>query len=188
MTAQLFAALRKDATLSDVHVTTALGNEGGKKRAKMFRAFLAGSGYTPTQPVEVETAKRDGEWSLSLPIVKTDDDMRVAYGWASVTEEGGRTVTDQQGDQIDVPDLIDAAHDFMLSSRNAGDMHDVMGVGKVVESMVFSPDVQKALGIELGKVGWFIAMKISDADVWTRVKSGELGAFSIGGMSRRVPV
>jgi hypothetical protein len=53
---------------------------------------------------------------------------------------------------------------------------------------VFAPEVQKALGVDLGKVGWFIGLKIEDVGVWKRVKSGELSAFSFGGRGVREPI
>ena len=46
-------------------------------------------------------------------------------------------------------------------------------------------DVQKALGIDLGKVGWFGAMRFRDDEVWAAVKSGKFRAFSIGGTGVR---
>ena len=48
--------------------------------------------------------------------------------------------------------------------------------------------MQKALGVDLGKVGWFIGLKIEDDGVWKRVKSGELAAFSFGGRGVREPI
>lgn len=175
MVARLFAAFRKDApAVGDVHAATALGNQSDKRKARPFKAVIG------------DTLKC--EWSVAVPVMKTDDETRTAYGWASVTEIGGQTVTDLQGDQIETADLVKAAHDFMLASRQGGDMHEVVGIGRVVESMVFTPEAQKSLGIELGKVGWYIAMKIDDEAVWKRVKAGELAAFSIGGVGQRHPL
>lgn len=168
MTARLFNDIRKDADTGDVHVSTALGNDKGKKK----------------KPKD-DIAKYD--WSISVPVAKLDEEQRCVYGWASVISEGGQVVTDLQGDQIEVGDLVKAAHDFMLASREGGDMHEVVGIGKVVESMVLTPAIQQTLGIDLKKIGWLIGMKISDDGVWARAKSGELAAFSIGGSGARVP-
>lgn len=186
MSAKTFSQLvEKDFTASGVHVTTAIGNEGskGKKKpaSRRFSDFVR------------ELNKRgmdDGEpprWNIPLEITKTDDELRVVYGWASMAMDGGNHIVDVQGDKIDVPDLVKAAHDYVTCSREAGDLHKTFGIGKVVESIVFTPDVQKSLGIDLGKTGWFIGMKIEDDSVWKRVKSGELRAFSIGGSAERVP-
>ncbi len=54
-----------------------------------------------------------------------------------------------------------------------------------VESLVFTPDVQKALGVDLGKVGWWIGGFVKADDTWADVKSGKLRTLSIGGSAVR---
>lgn len=130
----------------------------------------------------------EDDWTLVAQISKVDDDKRMIYGWASVIEENGTMVTDRQGDEMDVEELVKAAHDFMLNARVTGEMHKKLGVGQAVESMVFTHDLQKALGVDLGRVGWFVGMKINDDNVWARVKAGELGFLSIGGRGVRKPI
>ena len=51
--------------------------------------------------------------------------------------------------------------------------------------MVFTRQKQEALGIDLGKVGWFVGFKVDDADVWAKIKSGERPMFSIAGKAKR---
>lgn len=169
----------KDAVVSDVHTPTALGND----RKRKARSFL--SAITPKPKVD-PTEKRDTNWSVSVPIAKVDDDEHMIWGWASVIEEDGTVVTDKQDDKIELAELSTAARTFMKFYRVGGDMHEAMGAGDIVESIVFTPDLQKALGIDLKKVGWFIGYHVTDADVWKRVKSGDLKAFSFGGRARRV--
>ena len=171
--------LFKDFAVGDAHTTTALGNEGKRK----FKSFVSAITMKP----KTEQADKS-DWSASAPIVKVDDEQHMVWGWASVITENGDAVTDRQGDQIDIADLVKAAHGFITDSRVGGDMHDIMGIGAVVESIVFAPEVQKALGVDLGKVGWFIGLKIEDDGVWKRVKSGELAAFSFGGRGVREPI
>jgi Putative phage serine protease XkdF len=170
--------LFKDAVASDVHATTALGNQGRRK----FRAFLSN---VTLKPKGVETDKRDADFSFIVPIAKVDEDRQIVYGWASVIEEDGVVVTDKQDDQIEIDDLSKAAHAFMKFYRVGGDMHETMGTGEIVESIVFTKDVQKALGVDLKKIGWFIGYHVTSADVWKRVKAKELVAFSFGGRARR---
>ena len=122
--------------------------------------------------------------SLQGKITKVDADERIAYGWFSVIEKDGKAVVDSQGDVIAEKTLTKAVHEFLVDSRAGKVMHGGRRVADVVESMVFSKDVQKALGIDLGLVGWFGAMKFRDDAVWERVKSGELKAFSIGGTAK----
>jgi hypothetical protein len=64
-------------------------------------------------------------------------------------------------------------------------MHEGEPVSDVVASIVFTAELQKQLGIDLKKVGWFIGMQIFDDGIKKRVKSGELRSFSIGGRGIR---
>jgi hypothetical protein len=117
----------------------------------------------------------------------------LVYGWASVIEKNGKVVTDHQGDRISVDELTKAAHDYMSNSRIGGAMHmhdsdkpdTPLSAGEVVESMVMSHDLQKALGIDLGRVGWLIGYRIDDEHVRKAAASGTLPAFSIGGKGVR---
>ena len=130
---------------------------------------------------------------MHVRIAKVDDGLQVVWGYASVIEEQGKPVIDAQGDLIESDELVKAAHDFVSSSRTGGLMHikDQSGkaiqVGEVVESIVLTKDLQSALGIDLGRVGWFVGMHVPDPAIWSRIKSGELQAFSIGGSGLRTP-
>lgn len=182
MSATKFASLiAKDFTADSVHVTTAIGNGRRKKKTRKFSDFVDALSKS------VDVAEESASWSFPVEIAKSDDELRVVYGWASMSKEGDDHVVDLQGDKIAVPDLVKAAHEYVTNFRDGGDLHTTLGIGKVVESIVLTPEVQKALGIDLGKVGWFIGMKVDDDGVWKRVKSGELKAFSIGGSGSRVP-
>lgn len=127
------------------------------------------------------------DFELRCDFEKVDDELRIVYGWASVTSEANKAIVDLQGDIIEIADLQKAAHDFITFERQAGDMHVEMGVGTVVDSVVFTADVQKSLGIDLGRQGWWIGMKVTDDSVWKRVKSGDFTGFSIGGTGNRTP-
>lgn len=124
---------------------------------------------------------------LNAEINKADDDKRLVYAWASVVTKNGEPVTDHQDDVISVEDLEEAAHGFMMNSRESGEMHiKTTGIGKVVESMVFTKQMQDALGIDLGQEGWFVVMKIDDDEAWAKVKDGTYKMLSIGGKATRV--
>ena len=117
---------------------------------------------------------------FTADIFKVDLEKRLVTGWFSVIKEDGEVVIDNQGDVILEETLEKAAHQFMQESRMGGHMHETEA-GGIVESIVFTEDKQKQLGIELGKVGWFGTYKVFDDSVWERVKSGDLPMFSIGG-------
>jgi cation transport regulator ChaB len=127
--------------------------------------------------------------AIRIEIAKRDDEQRVVYGWLSVAKDkDGRHIVDKQGDVIPVAELEAAAHDFMLASREAGDMHErVTGIGKVVESMGFTEEKMAKLGIAKGTLpeGWWVGFHIDDEQTWGKVKDGTYKAFSIGGSANR---
>lgn len=129
-----------------------------------------------------DTKRAEKAVSIGFVIEKMAEDERLVYGWANITEENGQTVVDAHGDTIGTKELVAAAHDFMKQSRVGKAMHSGRPVAEVVESVIFTPELQKQLGIDLKKTGWFIGVQVYDAEVWKRVKQGELRAFSIGGM------
>lgn len=166
MAARTFAELLKQSPdTGDVHI------RGGKaRRVRPAR----------TKPeVEEDTEKRVG----TLKIAKVAEDERVVFGWASVVTKGGKLIVDKQGDAIEPQVLEAAAYDYMLESRRHGHMHEtVFEDGAIVESMVFTTEKQKALGIDLGQEGWWVGYYVKNDDVWAAIKSGELPEFSIGGL------
>ncbi len=125
--------------------------------------------------------------SWTLPIAKVDKAKQQVFGWASVIEENGATIVDSQGDVITESELEKAAYSFSVRKGVAGDNHDRMGVGRLIESMVFTKEKQAALGIDLKKVGWWVGFHISDANTWSKIASGEYVDFSIGGSGKRKP-
>lgn len=123
--------------------------------------------------------------SLIFPITKVDSDKRQAAGWASVIEENGEVVVDAQGDMIPEAVIVEAAHRFMRDYRKGRVMHTGPHAIDIVESVVLTKAMQNAMGIDLGKVGWWIVAEINDPAIWKRVESGDLRAFSIGGHCKR---
>ncbi len=174
--AQLFQdKLAKDGqpATGDVHVSTT-GRPKRKGKAKLFSTVTA-------------SVDKSGAWSRTVPITKVDEDRNLVFGWASVIEEDGQPVIDQQGDIISERELENAFYGFAKDARIAGEMHDRMGVGDLVECVVFSKDKQDALGIDLGKIGAWVGFRL-EPDVFAKVKSGQYAAFSIGGRGARTSI
>lgn len=126
-------------------------------------------------------------------IMKTDDDKRLVFGWASVSiTVDGQQLEDHQKDIIDPEDLEEAAYEYVLNFRDTGEEHisSLRKKGKLVESCVFTVEKQKAMGIPEGilPVGWWIGFKIEDDDAWEKVKNGTYKMFSIEGKATREPV
>jgi len=118
-------------------------------------------------------------------ILKTDDEQRMVYGWASVVTEKGEPVVDRQGDVIEADTLVKAVNEFMEHVRVGKAMHTGEQVGVVVHSLPITKEIGDALGIQSDREGWVVAYKVFDDDVWDMVKSGELAAFSIGGRAMK---
>ena len=118
-------------------------------------------------------------------ILKTDDEQRMVYGWASVVTEDGEAVVDRQGDVIEAATLVKAVNEFMEHVRVGKAMHTGEQVGTVVHSLPITKEIGDALGIQSNREGWVVAYKVFDDTVWDMVKSGELAAFSIGGRAMK---
>ena len=109
----------------------------------------------------------------------------------------GETVTDLQGDQISQEELERAFYEYVMESREGDAMHDHEPASTLVESFVVTPAkldmLLKALGHagappDFKGVAAWVGYKVHREDVWKRVKSGELCAFSIEGTAEREEV
>lgn len=131
-----------------------------------------------------ETAKGD--------ILKTDDDRRLAFGWAYVSHDAnGTVVIDKSGEFVsDVRELEEAAYGFVSKAqRPSGLMHQrttenlPVVVGQLVESIVFTPEKIAKMGIPPGTIpqgAWWVGFKVDEA-TWPDIKSGKYSSFSISG-------
>lgn len=127
----------------------------------------------------------------NLTVIKSDDDSRLVFGWANVAVRvDGEQIIDWQGDAIDTEDLEKAAYAYVADFGTAGEMHQRGGVGHVIESIVFTKEKAAALGIpaDILPEGWWIGFKITDDEVWEKIKSGEYSMFSIEGEAIREPM
>lgn len=127
---------------------------------------------------KADTAKR-------FQIAKTDDTQNLVFGWASVAVKAdGEQLVDLQDDVIDGADLEKAAYDFMLHGRAADEMHDGRPIGQMVESMFWSPEKRKAMGVPEGgsapQYGLWVGFKLAP-DSYAKVKAGTYKMFSIEG-------
>jgi hypothetical protein len=118
-------------------------------------------------------------------IIKINDEARIVWGWASVVSVAGEPMVDRQGDIISPEVMTKAADRFMEDVRVAKAMHEGAQIGEVIHSFPLTKELGEALGVHSALEGWIVAMKVHDDSVWNRVKSGELAAFSIGGMGKR---
>ena len=154
---------------------------------------MAGSGQAQTfQQIAkargLPVAKAASNVSMPFEVLKSAPEQRMVWGWVSVSTVDGQPVVDVQGDVIPVDVLEKAAHDYLRDSRAGKRQHTGPQTAELVESIVFTAEKQAALGIDLGREGWFCGFHVTDDAHWAAVKAGQLPDFSIGGTGTRVPM
>lgn len=124
-------------------------------------------------------------------IAKSDDDKHLGIWLANVAiRADGEEIEDWQEDIIEPEELENAAYQYVLLYREGGEMHERGGAAVLVESVVFTEEKMQAMGIPAGTlpIGWWIGFKVTDEDVWEKVKDGTYPMFSIEGEAERVEV
>lgn len=194
----------KDLTAHDQALKRASGEPGDAMANEALRTGAGGGQSAPRNGAGKPTtlllklAEDDGaSWSLPFRIEKAEPDRQLIFGWASVSERNGQLIIDKQGDIILPDDLELAAYDYVLTSREHDDMHTSQVSGRLVESMVFTKEKQKRLGIHgllkdaQGRVldtAWWCGWRIDSPELWAAHKRGERPELSIGGRGERVSV
>ena len=162
-----------------------LHREEGSEKVKKFSDFIKKS----AEPQKKEPASNVIKGRFK--ITKSDDDKHLAFGWANVAiRADGEEIEDWQEDIIEPEELENAAYQYVLLYREGGEMHERGGAAVLVESVVFTEEKMQAMGIPAGTlpIGWWIGFKVTDEDVWEKVKDGTYPMFSIEGEAERVEV
>lgn len=137
--------------------------------------------------------------SEPFKITKIDTVEHLVFGFANVSiAKGGKIITDLQGDRIAPDELEKAAYDYVLTAREADEMHEGGVVGHLVESVVFTPEKIAAMltdpitgvinqeACEVMKSAlpprWWVGFKL-DPSAFAKVQSGEYKMLSIAGTS-----
>ena len=139
----------------------------------------------------IEKSNQDNVIKGRFKIMKSDDEKMLAFGWANVSMRvDGELIEDWQADIIEPEELENAAYEYVLLYREGGEMHERGGAAVLIESVVFTEEKMQAMGIPAGTlpVGWWIGFKVTDKDVWEKVKDGTYPMFSIEGEAERVEV
>jgi hypothetical protein len=124
-----------------------------------------------------------------------NDEQRLVFAWANVMVTTDGRAVEQWGmdgfnDVFPIEVMEKAAHDFMVQSREGGLMHEEGDKATVVESLVWTPAKEAALGLPAGTMpyGWLVALHVHDDATWADVKAGKLAMLSIQGAAVREPV
>lgn len=127
-------------------------------------------------------------FTVETAIAKVDSERRIAYG--IVLEPRTSANPDAQGDWYTVDDIEEAFHAFheeIAKGSSGGDlMHDgTSEVGHPHDS--FLAPIEFQLGGQIVKAGsWVMGMHYPDDAIWKRVVAGELAAFSVAGVGKRI--
>ena len=126
-----------------------------------------------------------------VDIAKKDEEKQYVFGWAKIAvDENGNQLVDRQNDLIDPEELEQTAYTYVEFYREAGEMHERGGAGVLIESIIFTKEKMKTLGIEEGTLpeGWWVGFHITDDEVWAKIKDGTYTMFSIEGKAKRIEV
>jgi hypothetical protein len=126
-------------------------------------------------------------WSLSLPILKSDDEKKTVTGWAACsTDDLGNLVIDHQGEYMPIEEIAKAAHALVVrgGAGAAGEMHE-RRAGDLVESLVVDRAKRDALGFGpppegQPAEGWAVTLRLDDS-AWKMHKSGAANELSVSG-------
>lgn len=167
------------------HVT--ITYDGGNVDLSKVTPFMGVLKFGPEihEPINENWAEDKGYRVAKAQIAKAAPTGKTVWAWASVIEENGKPVIDHQGDVISEAELEKAFDGFMENSRDVGLMHNSVGHGRVTQGLVFTKELQQALGIDLGRCGALVKINVDDPEVQKRVASGELRELSIGGTGKR---
>ena len=126
----------------------------------------------------------------TFEIKKSDEEKRLVFGWANVAiRTNGEQIQDRQNDMVDPSDLEEAVYDYVLNFRDAGEEHiqSLRKKARMVESVVFTDEKMKAMGIPAGTVpyGWWIGFYVDDDETWEKIKNGTYRMFSVEGKGIR---
>jgi hypothetical protein len=157
------------------------------KRLDFISAVDAGA-QGPISNVALIKRAPKGGLDITCKVTKLDESLGLVFGWAMAgTLDGGKTPhVDLQNDAIDVnsTDFMKACAEFMESGAASDVNHDENTDGRIVFAMPLVKEVNAALGIKSDVEGLAVAMKPSP-ETFKRFVSGELAAFSIGGVGER---
>jgi hypothetical protein len=111
---------------------------------------------------------------MKTKFIKFDDELQIVY-----SEVYAPDMIDTQGDFTDAVEIRKMGHDFMRSM--ALDSIDMNHDHQLVDAVVVESFIVRKGDEDFIEGSWVVGIHISDVDIWTKVKKGEINGFSMDG-------
>jgi len=148
-------------------------------------SLSAGPG-TERLPLKKLSLFKDDRFSDKIPILKFDEFKGIIYGIVLRPDR-----PDAHGDIISPEEIEKAAHTYLIKSRRLDLQHERLleeEEAAIVESAIARQDEVwewKGRKSFIPKGSWWVGVQLFTEDLKEKVKSGEIGFFSIRGFGRR---
>lgn len=148
------------------------------------RKMLADAGITVESAVAKKRVSKDITLRLSdeqkgaiastnlAEVIKTDEDRRLVYGISNVYSIGGELVKDLDGDSFTTRAMEEFIGDVLKKTGTGKFEHQGDARNEIVQGIVLSDELQKALGIDLGLECLLTCTHVPGDDDWATVKDG----------------
>jgi len=135
--------------------------------------------------VKILPTRKTAQPDPDFRVAKVNDEQQLVFGWANVTTKGSDLLVDSHGEVIETAVLEKAVYEFVpkFTGAAAGVGHQGIAVAHLVESLMLTKEKAAAMGLDPGHEGWWVGVRVEDAEVFAKVKSGELSMFSIQGIA-----
>lgn len=125
-------------------------------------------------------ANGDAQFDLNVTFAKVDDEKRELLGIVYAPD-----VIDAQGDSASAEEIEKAQRKFNAGAKTLGIMHKERSGERayIVESYLAPTDFR--LNGRLVKRGtWLMSVRVTDDELWSKVKSGKITGFSMAGRAK----
>lgn len=164
------------------------------KRERITYTNKSFKSQEPTDITELFNLPLKFKKNKTVEFSKTSDDEGIVGAIVYRASNNEQPWVDSDGEWTDKETLQTAAYDYMEKSQKILQQHEIMKgevPAYVIESFVTDYDTKKKIDdnndYNIPANSWWLAIKIDKetdegADIWERIKSGEITGFSFGGM------
>jgi hypothetical protein len=171
------------------------GDEEGRKKAKrasILQGVAIEGGNIDLAKDDLDELKKDLiDNGQEVEIVIKDNSNQCLFGWAYArTTKDGEQLIDHSGEFVKAENFESlelAVYAYNLTSREADTQHDMVAKGYLIESVVFTKEKMKVMGIPEGTVPEAIWMGywFPDEKVWKQILQMPNPMFSIYGSAKK---